>query len=466
MPLRLILNQKVEQKLEKIQQIQLTQNFSQEIEESIKGIIKPKDALKKILKDSYLNNKKFWDKSIMGENIFGDEILEAILKYENDILKLPNKSLEKKLFQKIAATTAYHLNLKVNSLSSTELFPEDSKETLTELIKYLKLMRYINSFTKENEIESINNQETLKELHSYITERKKYKEEDEKQFKLAILKTEQVKETMKTYKYLIENYQDTTQTVREYTKMQISLNETTEFRYKEKTEHLSLFEQMTFFTEILFRNTPQIQYLFIKDYVYKTIRFKASDRVLRRFTSSVIRRKPTYIRKEGDYDLAFVNTIGEFILISMGVISEEIFTLRRYEITEKQRRKNEDLRLKGQMQKLGLKTYGTVFFNRFHTLNEKPSPETDQLVREFITQTVRSHQEEIITQSEFYEFLPRCQDYYTNLENSEKRKTEELREVFKSILLEIISKQEFQEYLADLISSQEFHNKIKELYNI
>ena len=58
MPIRLILNQKVEQKLERIQQIQLTQNFSQEIEESIKGIIKPKDALKKILKDSYLNNKK------------------------------------------------------------------------------------------------------------------------------------------------------------------------------------------------------------------------------------------------------------------------------------------------------------------------------------------------------------------------------------------------------------------------
>ncbi|MBI96649.1 hypothetical protein CL656_05845 [bacterium] len=466
--LQLILKPRIEIKLGIKQQVELILKITEGIEGSIDGILQTEDALKTILENSYTQHENFWNESMMGENIYKNEMREAILEHQNDILKLPSNPTGNPLFQNIAVTMAYYLYLKINSLTPDQLLTDaNSKEILTEYLKHLKLNSYIVGFMKDKEYETIDEEDRLKELYSYILEKKEYQEIIGKNpFKSAILNTEQIEKTMEYLHSLIKENQDNIQTVKEYTEMQRSLNESNHFRNKEEGQVHSLIEIMTIYTEGLFKLSPHIQNLFIKEYVYQQLKFTASDRLLRRFTSGVLRRRPTYNRNEGDYDLAFTNTIGEFILISMGVISEDIFTLNRFEITEEETQIIEDLNLKRQMQKLGLKTSGNVFFNRFHTQNEKPSPETDQLVREFITQTVRSHQEEIIRQSEFHEFLPRCQEYYASLNKSEKENKEELREVFKSILLDLISKEEFQEYLANLISSQEFHHKIKELYNI
>ena len=89
---------------------------------------------------------------------------------------------------------------------------------------------------------------------------------------------------------------------------------------------------------------------------------------------------------------AFLNSVGEFVLVCMGVISPDMFKLQTgrldTEILEAMRDKDFDVQ--AYLKRLSLTPSGTFFWNRWHTLNRPPSRITDDLIRDFITRTVRA----------------------------------------------------------------------------
>jgi hypothetical protein len=102
-----------------------------------------------------------------------------------------------------------------------------------------------------------------------------------------------------------------------------------------------------------------------------------------------------------------MNTIGEFILISFGVISPNVFTLRQGNIEpdmeEHMRSIMEEsgLNFDKVMKDYNLTKRGGFFYQRWATLNERPSAVSDDNVREFLTKTVRKDSDKLLEASGF-----------------------------------------------------------------
>lgn len=153
---------------------------------------------------------------------------------------------------------------------------------------------------------------------------------------------------------------------------------------------------------------------FLRDYVIlQRMSLQMSQRLIERYAANYRGR-----RRVRDTDrLATLNTIGEFVLLSMGIITPEMFRLQSAEIdsdlesvaAEVSGESVEDIR--ALLVKYNLQTSGGIFWNRWAVKGHKSTALTDELVRQFITETVRAASDELLLALEYDTvFVPALQE--------------------------------------------------------
>ncbi|GEM_PF-5268156 len=145
-----------------------------------------------------------------------------------------------------------------------------------------------------------------------------------------------------------------------------------------------------------------------------------------------------------NFEDAMLNTVGEYALVSMGVIAPEIFTLSRGGASRDMLEEivgdlaKEGISLSGLLSRYQFRSEGTFFFNRYATLHNRPSRITDDLIRQFIVRTVRSDRRAVLDAVSFEkEFFPEIASIAGGAESD---RAEELREC----LIELFGDGDFQ----------------------
>ncbi|MCB0330213.1 MAG: hypothetical protein KDD70_11125 [Bdellovibrionales bacterium] len=145
--------------------------------------------------------------------------------------------------------------------------------------------------------------------------------------------------------------------------------------------------------------------------IMRKMRFIIADRTMARFSARVgqISKNET----ASGFSRATTNFVGEYVLCAMGVLDPSIFTLRKGTIEEEQaNRARKDLAEIGinydrTCEHYKLQPSGTIFWNRWNVVGQKPSAVTDELVRNFIGSTVGEDQDEILRAGNYDEFFKR-----------------------------------------------------------
>lgn len=151
-----------------------------------------------------------------------------------------------------------------------------------------------------------------------------------------------------------------------------------------------------------------------------------SERTLKRFGE---RTKGSFLRSPENFKNPFLNTIAEYLLVSMGVVSPDIFKLHTHEIEQ-----NEYKDLKDDLAKAGLdltailkyydlKESGTIFWNRWAVKGVKPSRAADDQVRAFITDACRNPKHGILEGLQYDIFYERLKSEVGMAEPDDKKTT-------------------------------------------
>ena len=150
---------------------------------------------------------------------------------------------------------------------------------------------------------------------------------------------------------------------------------------------------------------PEVRDFFRELIIMNKLNRSVSVRMLRRFAAKFSRINK--LSKPEQFETAFVNTIGEYALVSMGIIAPEIFSLYKAELDRELRedlRKdfgNQEANIEQILDHFQTEKRGMLFWNRWKTLGVKPNIITDNLIRDFITATVRKDKDEIL---EIYDY--------------------------------------------------------------
>lgn len=177
------------------------------------------------------------------------------------------------------------------------------------------------------------------------------------------------------------------------------------------------------------------------------------NRFVKRF--SVVRDRDSF-RTPWVQD-AFLNTVGEYTLLTLGIISQDMFTLQRGRVDPEfiAEFKQDGFDMASYLRRLNLKSSGVFFWNRWHTMHRKPTRITDNLIRAFITRTVRKDSATILKAVEFEDLFAKlkaiAREPYVDAEVSQ--------EACSEILIETITDDKF----VDLLVSRLKRSWLKEL---
>lgn len=191
---------------------------------------------------------------------------------------------------------------------------------------------------------------------------------------------------------------------------------------------------------------------FIRDTaILRRLDFVLSERIQKRF---VARFSKIRNGNPADYEDAFLNTIGEYSLASLGIVDPELFRLQKAEIDPFLYRDTKAVL--GEMgldydklaQNYNLKGSGTIFWNRWAIKGQKPSRITDDKIREFLTKTVRKDGESLLKAADFKNFFEETKAMLKRT-SSEDRENE-----LRKLLTEKFEESGFRGILLDLIKNK------------
>lgn len=192
---------------------------------------------------------------------------------------------------------------------------------------------------------------------------------------------------------------------------------------------------------------------FLRDVaVMEKLDFILSERVQRRFAdkfSRVGEKTSSESMKN-----AFLNAIGEYVLVSMGIVHPDVFQLNRgmRDISAYEDAKSDfsdaGLDLDDLLRQSRLQGPGTFFLHRWKTLGRAPSPITDELVRAFITQTVRADAERILEAAGYEAFFEKVR---STCREGELKDKEEVANDLCSELAETLAEETFETVIINLI---------------
>jgi len=140
--------------------------------------------------------------------------------------------------------------------------------------------------------------------------------------------------------------------------------------------------------------------------------FVQSDRIQKRFADHFAHLRKSMSAEQSE--TAALNSIGEYVLASMGVISPEIFTIKRGETDEvglsmaREQLWKVGINLNTFLEQHKLHHQGNFMWSRY-ALNHFPqNRENDQLVRKFIVERVRQHRKELLDAINFPDLRQRA----------------------------------------------------------
>ena len=158
-----------------------------------------------------------------------------------------------------------------------------------------------------------------------------------------------------------------------------------------------------------------------------------------------------------------LNTVGEFVLISLGIISPNVFILKQGNIDEemeaslRQFTEEANLDFDKIMKRYSLTKRGGFFYQRWATLNEKPSFVNDEKVRAFITKTVRKNREELLKSANFVELIEDIKQIKRDTDDKVERK-----ERFYTLFDDLFKDEDFIKVLLDHI--KEWYAELRVFY--
>lgn len=173
-----------------------------------------------------------------------------------------------------------------------------------------------------------------------------------------------------------------------------------------------------------------------------------SERLQRRFVKRFGR-----VKHNGPdvYEEAFTNTVAEFVLMSMGIISPDIFVLQKGEVSKElfaavsNDMEGTGISMSGLLRHYGLSPEGGFFWNRYKVLGHRPCRITDELIKKFILETVRADQKELFRISAYRE------DFFPSVAEICEYPADEREEPLRELLIELFESSEFQEGLMPLL---------------
>ena len=201
--------------------------------------------------------------------------------------------------------------------------------------------------------------------------------------------------------------------------------------------------------------------------VLKKLNFIFSERIQKRFVKKFFRINKN--SKQEGFKHDFLNTIGEYVMVGMGVVEPDLFSRQQADLNDEYY-----LQAKDSLGKLGvdldklldyydLQGSGTIFWNRWAVKGQKLGFITDELVRDFITQTVRADGEEILTAVDFDNFFAHAKLLITEGQKKSKEERESLSNEIAELLVKTLDKTEVNKTLIELIKNK-WYNKLDIFY--
>lgn len=206
-------------------------------------------------------------------------------------------------------------------------------------------------------------------------------------------------------------------------------------------------------------------------YVLNKMDFIASQRLLARFSRAFMAQS-IKSKDPQSYKNALSNAVGEFVLMSMGVIDQEIFALQHAQnSSETQAQLRDALRDDGFdfdaiVKRFNFQNGKQIFWHRYKTLNQRSTRKTDNMIRDFITKIVRTDIDEIYNAIHFEDFFENMQEEYGTQEiggsGSTDDKKREKEGFFMKKCEELFADEKMHEIITKLITHK-WANKIDTL---
>lgn len=186
--------------------------------------------------------------------------------------------------------------------------------------------------------------------------------------------------------------------------------------------------------------------------VLSRLDFIVSERLIKRFVARFSRAARRSAESMTD---AFLNLVGEYVLIGMGVVTPEIFGLGQFEIDRGQHEfAMESLKSIGMdidvlMNYYNLKTSGRVFFSRYALAHVHSTAVTEAMIRRFIIETVRADSRAILLAADFPGFFREVRENIGRFSDPE-----DLRETLAELFVSKMNSNDFQIALRHLIKNR------------
>lgn len=201
---------------------------------------------------------------------------------------------------------------------------------------------------------------------------------------------------------------------------------------------------------------------FLRDFVVMSkLDYVLSLRIQRRFAARFEQAGPKARKK--NYRDAMLNSIGEFVLVSLGIIAPSVFALKSAEIDEvgylfaeqnfddmddeEENQTPADVELSKWMKQYRLQTKGRIFWNRWAMVGRQPTAFTDESIRSFIRQTVAKCTDELLEAVDFDDVFRRCQDVNAEARESEDDDDEATEALLGEVLADAFDSTKFREIL-------------------
>ncbi len=165
-----------------------------------------------------------------------------------------------------------------------------------------------------------------------------------------------------------------------------------------------LFENFCAILELVFaKKTEDMMTVaqFLRDAVIlEKLDLIMSERLLKRFLKRFRRVGPRAVAR--DFEESMLNTVAEYTLISMGVISPDIFALQRSDTDSEAydgactELSKVGIDLSQVLAHYQIQPAGRIFWHRYSTTKVKPSDRSEQIVRDFIIRTVRQDRQAVL----------------------------------------------------------------------
>jgi hypothetical protein len=172
-----------------------------------------------------------------------------------------------------------------------------------------------------------------------------------------------------------------------------------------------------------------------------------SEQLLKRFAKrwEKIGRRGTAV----DFETAILNTVGEYTLMSMGIIQPTIFTRQRGELSDVHEHAIAALEKIGiparqLLSRYNLKESGRIFWYRYHLKNTASDRVADIQIREFLTEILRNDRLAILEALGY-------EDFFHELKAVDFEDPEEYRVELTRILGNVLGSDSFQDHFLILL---------------